>query len=215
MCRRLVLTLGFFGFVALVAVPAWATTPAEILRAAVEEVTQILEDPSLKPQAYARERQARVRAVVFDLIDFADISRRALGRHWRTLSPSEREEFVPLFRDFLEHTYLPKIALYKGERVRFSGEAVDGDLATVQTLVITRQGTEIPVAYRLVQRTGNWRIVDISVEGISFTANYRAQFDQIIQRGSYQELVRRLKQKLAAPPEATPPGVERFIRPSR
>lgn len=191
------LIFGIAGPLAFFQVPAWASTPTDQLKTAVEEVIRILEEPTLKPEAKAQERQARVRAAVSDLFDFPEITRRALGRHWRPLTEPERAEFTSLFRTLLEHTYLPKIALYKGERVRFLDESVDGNLATVRTLLITRQGREIPVTYRLGRHDGQWLIFDMLVEGISLTANYRAQFDQIIQRASFQELVRRIKLKLA------------------
>lgn len=212
---RFVLSLGLVTGIVLFARFAWSITPTEVLRPAVEEVTRILDDPSLTGVTNARERQARVRAVMSELFDFPEIARRVLGRHWHSLSQSEREEFIQLFRQFLEHAYLPTIALYQGERVRFTGESVDGDLAIVQTLVSTRQGREIPVAYRLSQRNERWRIFDISVEQIGFIANYRSQFDQIIRRGSFQELIRRLKQKLASPPDRIPPALDRFLRESR
>ncbi len=185
---------------------AWVSSPTDQLRPALEEVIRILEDPSLKPKSKAAERQARVRAAVADLWDFAEMARRTLGLHWRSLSEPEREEFVRLFRALLEHTYLPKTALYQGERVRFVGEAMDGDLATVQAVVITRDRKEVPVSYRLRRSDERWLIYDISAEGISLTSNYRSQFNEIIQRGSYQELVRRIRQKLAAP--ASPDTLE-------
>lgn len=210
MRRRGALALGLFTVIALLAAPARAITPTETLKPAAEEVTRILEDPALK--SLPQDRQARVRAVMNDLFDYPEIAMRVLGRHWRSLSQSERDEFVQLFRQFLDHTYLPRISLYRGERVRFVGESVDGDLATVQALVVTRQGKEVPVNYRLDQRDGRWRVYDISVEGISFVNNYRSQFDQIIARGSFRDLTERLKQKLASPPDETPSGVAPFLR---
>jgi phospholipid transport system substrate-binding protein len=195
------------GFLAFVQTVAWAGSPTDQLRPALEEMIRILDDPSLKPESKTPERQARVRAAVVDLFDFPEIARRTLGPHWRSLSEPEREEFIGLFRSLLEHTYLPKIALYQGERVRFVGESVDGDLATVQTLVITRDRKEVPVSYRLRQHDGHWLVYDISVNGISLTANYRSQFNEIIRRGSYQELVRRIRQKLDSPPATKSSGV--------
>ena len=206
------LALGFFSVIVLFAAPARAITPSETLRPAAEEVTRILEDPALK--SLTAERKARIRAVVSDLFDYPEIAQRVLGRHWRSLNLSERAEFVQLFRDFLEYTYLPKISLYQGERVRFVGESVDGELATVRAVVLTK-GKEVPVSYRLDQRDGRWRIYDIAVEGISFVNNYRSQFDQVIARGSYRDLAERLKQKLAVPPDETPTGTPPFRRPSR
>lgn len=196
------LTGAIAGFLALLPVAAWPASPTEQLRPALEEVIRILDDPSLKPESQARERQTRVRAAVIDLIDFPEMARRSLGLHWRSLNEREREEFVGLFRELLEHTYVPKIALYQGERVRFVGESIDGDLATVQGFVVTRSHKEVPFAYRLRQRDGRWLVYDISVEGISLVSNYRSQFNGIIQRGSFQELVKRIKEKLDSPPAA-------------
>lgn len=124
------LTAAIAGSFAFLQVAAWASSPMDQLRPAVEEVIRILDDPSLKPESRAKERQARVRAAVVDRFDFSEMARRTLGLHWRSLSEPEREEFIRLFRALLEHTYLPKIALYRGERVRFVGESVDGELAT-------------------------------------------------------------------------------------
>ena len=206
--RRLpTLTLGLFSVLVLFAVPARAVTPTETLKPAAEEVTRILEDPALKTNKL--DREARVRAVVSELFDFPEIAMRVLGRHWRSLSQPERTEFVQLFREFLEYTYMPKISLYQGERVRFVGESVEGDLATVKAVVLTK-GKEIPVSYRMDQREGRWRIYDIAVEGISFVSNYRSQFDPIVTRGSFRDLTERIKQKLAVPPDETPTGVAPF-----
>jgi len=200
MTRYRSLTGAIAGFLALLPVAAWPASPTEQLRPALEEVIRILDDPSLKPESRARERQARVRAAVVDLIDFPEMARRSLGLHWRSLNEREREEFTRLFRGLVEHTYLPKIALYRGERVRFVGESIDGDLATVQGFVVTRSQKEVPFAYRLRQRDSRWLVYDISVEGISLVSNYRSQFNGIIQRGSYHELVKRIKEKLDSAP---------------
>ena len=189
--------LGLVAALALFPVPAGAGAPTDQLRAAAEKVTQILDDPALQAEARAPERQAAVRAAVIDLLDFTEISRRTLGRHWRPLTDAEREEFVALFRALLDRTYLPQIKLYQGERIQFVGESVDGDFSAVQARVATRRGQEAAVMFRLHRRDERWLIYDVSVEGISLVGNYRAQFDQIIQRASYQGLVTRIKQKLA------------------
>jgi len=189
--------LGLVAALALLPIPAGAGAPTDQLRAAAEKVTQILDDPALQAEARTPERQAAVRAAVVDLLDFAEISRRALARHWRPLSEAEREEFVRLFRALLDRTYLPQIKLYQGERIQFVGESVDGDFSAVQARVATRRGQEAAVMFRLHRRDERWLIYDVSVEGISLVGNYRAQFDQIIQRASYQGLVTRIKQKLA------------------
>jgi phospholipid transport system substrate-binding protein len=187
----------FAGSLVFLPVSAGAGAPTDQLRGAAEQVVQILDDPALQGEARAPERQAAVRAAVIDLLDFTEISRRALARHWRPLSAAEREEFVGLFRALLDRTYLPQIQLYQGERVQFVGESVDGGFAAVQAHVLTRRGQEAAVIFRLHRPGERWLIYDVSVEGVSLVANYRAQFDQVIQRASYQGLVTRIKQKLA------------------
>lgn len=212
MIRLRALSLGLAVTLAIFQASAWAASPTDQLRVALEEMIRILDDPSLKPKAKAQERQARVREAASGVFDFDEIARRALGRHWRALSEPEREKFVGLFRALIEYSYLPKIALYQGERIRFVGESVDGNFAEVRSLLVTRKGQEIPVTYRLGQRDGHWLIFDILVEGISLVSNYRSQFNEIIQRASYRELVRRIERKLAEPPSPGAPRPEDLIR---
>ena len=75
------------------------------------------------------------------------------------------------------------------------GDSVDGDLVTVRTRVVTRQGTEIPVDYRMLRRGDGWRAYDVTIEGVSLVANYRSQFDKIIRRASFQQLVKQVREK--------------------
>lgn len=192
--------LALAAWLALLPLPAGAGAPTDQLRAATERVIRVLEDPALQPEARAEERQAAVRAAGVDLLDFAEISRRALGRHWRSLGQAERSEFVGLFREFLERRYLPRIRLYQGEQLRFLNEVVDGDLASVHAQVLRPGGQEVAVLFRLHRAGERWLVFDVAVEGISLVSNYRAQFDQLIQRASYRGLVERLRQRLAEPP---------------
>lgn len=74
-------------------------------------------------------------------------------------------------------------------------DSIDGDLATVRTRIVTQQGTEVPVDYRMLRRGDRWVVYDVSIEGVSLVANYRAQFNRIIQTSSYQALVDKLKAK--------------------
>ena len=98
-----------------------------------------------------------------------------------------------MFGDLLERAYIGKIELYSGEKVAFLGDAIDGELATVRTRIVTKQGTEIPVDYRMLRRGDRWRAYDVIIEGVSLVANYRTQFDKVIQRTSYQQLVQQVR----------------------
>src|SRR2546427_12465034 len=117
----------------------------------------------LKNDAKAAERRATLRGIADEIFDFTEISQRSLGRHWQGRTPSECAEFVALFADLLERTYISKIESYSGERVVYAGETLDGDLATVRTRFVPKQGTEIPVDYRLFQRDGPRRALRINM----------------------------------------------------
>lgn len=173
--------------------PAGAGAPTDQLRTSVDQIVKVLEDPALRPEVRAKERRAAIRKEAEVVFDFTETARRALGRHWQGLSEKDRKEFTSLFTDLIERAYIARIERYSGERISYAGEAVDGGLATVRTRFVTKQGTEIPVDYRMQQRGDRWLVYDVQVEGVSLINNYRTQFDKIIQTSSYAELVRKMK----------------------
>jgi phospholipid transport system substrate-binding protein len=177
---------------------AWAGAPTDQLRGRVDRVLRVLEDPTLKQEARTAERRAAIRALAYEIFDFRELSQRALARHWHGRSPAERDEFTHLFSDLLERSYLGKIEMYSGgERIQYTGEAADGEQATVRTRIVTKAGTEIPVDYRMHRVDERWMVYDVALEGVSLVANYRAQFNKIIQTSSFKDLVDKLKAKEA------------------
>ncbi|HLC40214.1 MAG TPA: ABC transporter substrate-binding protein [Methylomirabilota bacterium] len=179
----------------LIASAAWAGAPTDQLKSGIDRVIKILEDPTMKSETRAKERRAAVRKIANDLFDFGETAKRSLGRHWQARSEREREEFVNLFADLLERSYIGKIDLYGGEKVVYLAETIDGDLATVRTKIVTKQGTEASIDYRMLQRGDRWMVYDVILENVSLVSNYRTQFNKIIQTASYQELVKKMKTK--------------------
>src|SRR5262245_3031750 len=142
------------------------------------------------------DRSEQIRQIVREMFDFDEISKRALARHWQGLQREEQAEFVALFRDVLERAYLTQIETASGgEKIAFIDESIEKGSATVRSKVVTRQGTEIPLDYRLHVRDGSWRIYDVAVQGVSFIASYRTQFDRVIRAESYNSLRERLQKK--------------------
>lgn len=182
--------------------PAFAGPPTDQLKMYTEQILKILEDPALKAENKRDERRAAVRKVATEAFDVEETAKRALGRHWQGRSPEERREFVDLFADLLERTYISRIDQYGGERVKFTSEAIEDDRAVVRGKVVTKRGTEVPVEARMHRRGDRWLMYDILLENISLVGNYRAQFDQIIRTASYGELVKRLKDKRFDAPAA-------------
>ena len=177
--------------------PALAGVPTETVRDYTDAVVRVLEDPTLQADDRRAERRAAVRKIAIDIFDIQETARRALGHHWQQRTPQEREEFVQLFADLLERTYISKIDLFGGERLKFTDEKVDGEHAVVRAKIISKEGTEVPVEARMLNRTGRWQIYDIVIENISLVGNYRSQFDRIIRSSSYAELAKRLRMQNA------------------
>src|SRR5262249_32460540 len=162
----------------------------------IQRVLRILDDPELRIEGRQAERRAAIRKVAHELFDFAEITKRSLGHHWQQRTNAEREELVSLFGDLLERTYVSRIELYSGEKIVYVGESVDMEQAVVRTRIVTKQGAEIPVDYRLIARGARWQVYDVTIEGVSLVANYRSQFNKILQTGNYPELIKRLRAKL-------------------
>lgn len=167
------------------------------LRPTVDKVLRILADHELKGEERARERRIALHAVMESAIDFPEAARRALARHWRTRTEVEREEFVTLFKNLVIHSYIRLMEPYAGETVQIAGESPSEGMTTVLTRVHRRQGEPVPVDYRMHLRGTRWLIYDVMLEGVSLVGNYRGQFNTIIQMSSYDELVRRIRARVA------------------
>jgi len=179
----------------LTAREAAAGPPTDQLKSAIDRVVRILEDPSLKGDDRVVERRTAVRKIANEIFDFNEIARRALARHWQPLTDKQRVEFVSLFSDLLERSYISKIELYGGEKIQYVGERVDGEIATVATRIVTKNGTEVPIDYRLLKKGDRWLVYDVNIEGVSLVSNYRTQFNKIIQTASFEDLIQKLRAK--------------------
>jgi phospholipid transport system substrate-binding protein len=180
--------------VALAAGPASAAIgPTDELRQYTDRVLEVLRAPGMSPA----ERRTAVRNLAIEVFDVGETAKRALGPHWQQRTPAERADFVKLFRDLLEQTYISRIDEYGGERIQYTGERIDGESAVVRAQILTKAGTTVPVESRLILKNGHWLIYDILIENVSLVANYRSQFDRIIRTSSYDDLVKRLRDRLA------------------
>ncbi|MBI3029598.1 MAG: ABC transporter substrate-binding protein [Candidatus Rokubacteria bacterium] len=172
---------------------AWAGPPTDQLKPAVERVIRILQDPALKREVKTAERRGTIRAVSDGIFDWREMAKRSLGPHWRGRTEAEREEFVRLFRDLLERSYISIIERYSGEQITYAGDSVDGGQAIVRTKFLTKQGKEVSIDYRMMRQGDRWLIYDVLVETVGLVGNYRAQFNQIIRAFSFEELVKRMR----------------------
>jgi phospholipid transport system substrate-binding protein len=191
--RPMALLVAISSTVVFAAGEAAAAEPTNQLRVQVDRVLKVLDDPALKPPAKTRERRAAMRAIANDIFDFTETAKRSLGRHWAARTPAEREQFVRVFADVLERSYISKVELYGGETIQYTGDSVDGDHAVVGSRIVTRSGVQVPIQYRMRRHGDRWLVYDVVIEGVSLVANYRSQFDRIIQTSSFAELVKKMK----------------------
>jgi phospholipid transport system substrate-binding protein len=168
--------------------PASQPGPLDLVKSSVSRAHAIVES-----QPDGGRRRAEIRQVGERLFDFNEMARRTLAQHWTERSPHEQEDFVRLFTDLLDRTYLTTVGSYRLETVTFHGESVEGLSARVRSRLVTDRGAKIPVEYRLLESAGRWAVYDVLVEGLSLISSYRSQFNSIIRTSSFAVLLERLR----------------------
>lgn len=172
----------------------WASAPTEQVREKADKVLKILNDPALKNNK--EKRRDMVTKIVEEMIDWQEVGKRALAIHWKKRTPDERKEFVNLFRDLLKRTYSDKLDLYAGEEIIYDSEKIDGNRAVVKTRMLNKKkGSDASVDYRLIKKDDRWLGYDLVIEGISAVNNYRVQFNEVITSSSYENLIKKMKNR--------------------
>lgn len=201
--RRWIVPVVALTMVLLLCPEARAGSPTEQLRGFFAAATRIL-DP--EKEGKPEERLRAIRTIVGDMFDFREAAQLSLGPEWSVRTPAERMEFVRLFADLLERSFIAGVAsrirLADGVQVSYLGESIDGALATVRTALLSKSGLELPFNYRMVERGNRWAVRDVVIDGVSLAANYRAQFVRIIQASSYGDLVRQMRARAPGAPTA-------------
>jgi phospholipid transport system substrate-binding protein len=180
--------------VAGAAVASPVTGPREAVESAIVRVLSVIQDGEVNGKAVT-DRRAEVRRIARELFDYDEMTRRTLSRHWSQRTADEQAEFVALFSDLLERSYVSRIEAYADEKITFVGESIDGGFATVRSKVVTQRRSETVLDYRMHVRDGRWQVYDVLIDGVSFVSTYRSQFDRVIQAESYGSLVERLRKR--------------------
>ena len=193
---KFALQLIVWGIVALFSgSPVRAGEPTEAIRVAVNQGIEILKSGDIKDKEQREQLINRLRALVYPLFDFEEMAKRSLGPHWRRLTPQQRKEFVLVFTELLEKTYADQIDLYEGQKVVYLNEKLDQNYAQVDTRVIGKNNEAFSVVYKLHRNNGKWTIYDVVAENISIVNNYRSQFNRVIARSSFEELMKTMKER--------------------
>ncbi|MBM4140890.1 MAG: ABC transporter substrate-binding protein [Nitrospira sp.] len=176
-------------------VTAYAGVPTDQMKQTIDKVLDILNNKELKKPGKVKERRAAIRKAVGERFDFEEMAKRSLALFWKQRTPEEKKEFVSLYSDLLERSYIKKIENYSDEKIIYTDENVDDGYAIVKTKIITKRNVDIPIEYRLLKKNNKWEVYDVVIEGVSLVNNYRTQFSKIIRTSSYEGLVKRMKYK--------------------
>ena len=183
---------------------AWAGAPTDAIRDFFNAANVVLTDPRTEDQPL--ERLRAIRRHVDDVFDFREAAMLALGREWAGRTHVEQNEFVALFADLLERSFVWRLAgkasIDGGVKVQYVGETVAGDTAIVETTVAARDGNDLKVEYRMVRRADRWVVRDVVMDGVSTMENYHAQFQRVVRDSSWRDLMSQLRAKVGAPPVA-------------
>lgn len=169
-------------------------TPSKRLQTSVDQVLVLLKEPGYKNPATRPPLRARIEEQVRKVFDFEEFSARTVGRNWPSFSAEQKKRFDDAFAELLLVTYLDKIQGYNGEKVAYTGEVLSskGDRAEVQTVVTLSDGKTVPVAYRMMLKNGQWVVYDVLIENVSLIKNYRSQFQDVLAKGSPEQLIERV-----------------------
>jgi phospholipid transport system substrate-binding protein len=160
----------------------------------VDAVIAILADKSLTVE----QRRHRVEEIVYAHFDFETLSRLVLARNWKDLTPEQQKAFVEEFKRHLSVTYGKNVESYNNEKAVVIGDRAESrDDWTVKTKVIRPNAEDVLVDYRLRKEGSDWRVIDVTIEGVSLVANFRSQFQEIISRDGAAKLIDLLREKNA------------------
>jgi phospholipid transport system substrate-binding protein len=178
--RSIIVVLGLLLGLAL---PARAGAPSEaagFVDRLVGDAMATVKDGGLTDQA----REQRFDTLLRQGFDMPRIARFVLGRYWSEASAEERSEFTALFEQWVVRSYAPRLAQYSSETVKVTGARAEGDTdAVVSSQIVHQSGPPTRVEWRVSNRDGADKIVDINVEGISMALTERDQIAASIQRG--------------------------------
>ncbi|MEO5339843.1 MAG: ABC transporter substrate-binding protein [Magnetococcus sp. MYC-9] len=163
-------------------------TPTAYMEGVVQRVLAVLRDPAMSGVEQQTARREALRKIIYGEFDFERMSQGAVGPKWPKFSDAQKKQFIVLFERLLENTYMNSVERYKNEEVRFTREVQpSGTTARVDTVVISK-GAEFKISYHLEQQGAGWKVADVTIEGVSVVANYRAQFKQLLRTGEPAEI---------------------------
>lgn len=192
MLKRLFLILTVGMVLTAATIVSADASPTDAIRSSVDSILTLLQDKGMDPAS----RRKEMRKVINARFDFRAMSQRTLATNWKKTSDEQKQEFVQLFAQLIENTYIGRIEAYTDEKVDYPGEKIKGKKAVVETLILT-PSVDIPINYKVYQKkNGEWWVYDVIIEGISLISNYRSSYQEIVKKEGFDGLIAKMKAKI-------------------
>ncbi len=172
--------------------------PQDMVRATADKVLAALTERKAELDADPRLIYPLVEATVLPHFDFREMSKSALGRHWRSASEAQREAVTREFRELLVRTYATALLGYTGQSIEYLPvQYRPGDTRVmIPTRIASSGAPPIPINYRLkLDGSDKWLVYDVVIDGVSLVTTYRSQFSSQVSRGGVDGLISSLEKK--------------------
>ena len=178
----------------------FATGAKDTVQAQIDKMLATMKQPGFKDQP--RDAQiVEVRKIINEVFDYQELSRRTLGREWKKFSSEQQTEFVDLFSQVLENVYADRVLAYTHEKIEFGKETeLKKGRVEVESYIVTMDNKKVPLFYRMSNKSGQWKVYDVVIEGISMVKNYRGQFREILKTKKPEDLLQTLREKAKEKP---------------
>jgi phospholipid transport system substrate-binding protein len=161
----------------------------EFLKSNLDAVFTVLQNKDLTPQA----KNSQVVEIVTPMFDFELMAKLSLGKkYWPDLSQDKKERFTELFVERLRQSYLNKLTAYTDEKIIYESPVAVKKKVHMPTLLISK-GKKISMLYKLYSSNNSWKIYDVEIEGVSIIRSYRSQFNEILQKGTFDDLLQKME----------------------
>jgi len=164
----------------------------ELLRNRIDTVISLLKNKDLKQQ----EKNKKITEIVMPMFNFSVMAKLSLGKkYWPGLSEKKKEEFKGHFAKLLKASYLEKLGLYTDEKIVYKASIKIRNKIHIPTDLISK-GNKISMLYKLYPSSNIWKIYDIEIQGVSIIRSYRSQFREILQKGTFDDLLQRMQKSV-------------------
>ena len=161
----------------------------EFIKSNLDAVFTVLQNKDLSQET----RNSEVEKIVTPMFDFTLMGKLSLGKtYWPELSPDQRERFTELFVERLRRSYLNKLTAYTDEKIIYESPVAVKKKVHMPTLLISK-GKKISMLYKLYPTNNSWKIYDVEIEGVSIIRSYRSQFNEILQKGTFDDLLQKME----------------------